>query len=409
VIERGLSLGYRKTAEGGSWTVRRYDPVRRRHLEKGIGTADDYRDADGREVLDFGQAQRKALADAKQEALHASGRLYTVADAVTDYVEYLRTHRKWADDTQYKFKAYVSPELGVKRVAELTPADFEAWLSWALRRRRKSKKPDGRRTAVAQEMPEAGPAEQAERQRRRKSTLNRVIAALKACLNHAYATGKTPSREGWARLKKFRSADSARLRWLTVEEAKRLQNACSPDFRPLVRAALLTGCRMGELLALRARDFDARSETLLVADSKSGKPRHVPLTDQGIALFEELTAGKAHDSIVFTRADRSNWYRVAVTREMRAACENGRISPAATFHTLRHTYASHLAQKGGALLFVAAALGHSDTRMVEKHYGHLGPSQVAEMIRAKLPSFADDAPAKVRRIRAITTRGLTRA
>jgi integrase len=258
-------------------------------------------------------------------------------------------------------------------------------------------------------MPEATPAEHAERQRRRKSTLNRVIAALKACLNHAYATGKTPSREGWARLKKFRSADSARLRWLTIEEAKRLQNACSQNFRPLVRAALLTGCRMGELLALRARDFDPRSGTLLVADSKSSKPRHVPLTDQGIALFEDLTAGKAHDSIVFTRADGSNWYRIAVGREMRAACENGRISPPATFHTLRHTYASHLVQQGGALLFVAAALGHGDTRMVEKHYGHLGPSQVADMVRAKLPSFADDAPAKARRIRAFTTRGLTRA
>src|SRR5262249_34589244 len=95
----------------------------------------------------------------------------------------------------------------------------------------------------------------------------------------------------------------------------------------------------------------------------------------------------------------SSWYRVAVIREMRAACAGGAISPPATFHTLRHTYASHLVQEGVPLLFVASALGHGDTRMVEKHYGHLAPSQVAEMIRAKLPSFGEDAPAKVRRIR----------
>jgi integrase len=67
----------------------------------------------------------------------------------------------------------------------------------------------------------------------------------------------------------------ARLRWLTEGEAMRLQHASSPDLRPLVRAELLTGCRAGELLALRAGDFEPRSKTLLVADGKSDKPRRV--------------------------------------------------------------------------------------------------------------------------------------
>lgn len=400
VIERGLSLGYRKTPEGGSWTVRRYDSARRRHFERGIGTADDFRDADGNEILDFGQAQRKALAEAKHEALEASGLLYTVASAVTDYVDYLRAHRKSAEDTASKLKTYVNPVLAAKRVADLKPADFDAWLTWALKRRRTSKRPPAKRWAGAQNHnPELPIAEKVDGQRRRKSTLNRVINALKACLNHAHAIGKVPSADGWARLKKFRSADSARLRWLSVEEATRLQNACPAALRHLVRAALLTGCRAGELLALRAGDFDPRSKTVLVAESKSGKPRRVPLTDQGVAHFDGLTAGKPHDGRLFTRDDGSGWYKMALVREMRAACVGGGICPPATFHTLRHTYASHLVQEGVPLLFVASALGHGDTRMVEKHYGHLSPSQVAEMIRAKLPSFEDDKPSKVRRIR----------
>jgi integrase len=380
--------------------VRRYDPGRRRHLEHGIGTADDFRDADGREVLDFGQAQRKVLAAAKHDAMRASGQLYTVADAVSAYLEYLRAHRKTATDTESKLKTYVSPALASKRVAALTTADFDTWLNWALKRRRKSKKPqvvgdDAGRHPKS----ELTPAEQTDRQRRRKSTLNRVINALKACLNHAHATGKVPSREAWARLKKFRSADAARLRWLTIDEAMRLQNACSAQVRPLVRAALLTGCRAGELLALHAVDYDPHSKTLLVADSKSGKPRRVPLTDHGAALFDDLTAGKPYDAPLFPRSDGSGWYRMALVREMRAACTGGQISPAATFHTLRHTYASHLVQQGVPLLFVASALGHGDTRMVEKHYGHLAPSQIAEMIRAKLPSFGEEGPTNVRRIR----------
>jgi integrase len=398
VIERGLSLGYRKSNEGGAWVVRRYDAARRRHLEDRVGTADDYRDADGTDVLDFGHAQRKVLAEAKHGALLASGQLYTVAEAVTDYVEYLRTHRKSAKDTASKLKTYVSPDLGRKRVADLTNADFDTWLTWALKRRRKTKKTRANDEAAGRQ-DDSSPVELADRQRRRKATLNRVINALKGCLNHAHGAGKVPSRDAWSRLKKFRSADSTRLRWLTVDEATRLQNACTVDFRPLVRAALLTGCRAGELLALRSGDFDVRSKTLLIAGSKSGKPRRVPLTDDGIALFEDLTVGKPTGDLLFTRGDGSAWYRMAFVRTMRGACAGSKISPPATFHTLRHTYASHLVQAGVPLLFVASALGHSDTRMVEKHYGHLAPSQVADMIRANLPSFGGEPRANVRRIR----------
>jgi hypothetical protein len=55
--------------------VRRYDAERRRHLEDRLGTADDYRDADGADVLGFGHAQRKLLSEAKHAALRASGQI----------------------------------------------------------------------------------------------------------------------------------------------------------------------------------------------------------------------------------------------------------------------------------------------------------------------------------------------
>lgn len=51
------------------------------------------------------------------------------------------------------------------------------------------------------------------------------------------------------------------------------------------------------------------------------------------------------------------------------------------------------------LLFIAAALGHRDARMVEKHYGHLAPSHVADAIRAALPSFGTEPRGKVRSLR----------
>ena len=55
---------------------------------------------------------------------------------------------------------------------------------------------------------------------------------------------------------------------------------------------------------------------------------------------------------------------------------------AALNNAMRHTYASRLAMRGVPLAVIAIQLGHRDTRMVEKHYGHLSPGYVAETVRA---------------------------
>ena len=57
-----------------------------------------------------------------------------------------------------------------------------------------------------------------------------------------------------------------------------------------------------------------------------------------------------------------------------------------SFHILRHTYGSHLAMRGVPLMVIARQLGHSDTRMAERHYAHLAPSYVADAIRAGNPT-----------------------
>jgi len=403
VIERGLSLGYRKTKEGGAWVVRRYDPQLRRHFEGRIATADDSRDADGSDVLSFAQAQRKVLLDAQKGAEQASGRNYTVSEAVSDYLSYLRSHRRSADDAAIKFNAYVLPQLGEKRLVDLKASDLSEWLHWAMHRQARRKPKDtGRKAKKSTKHREvvrsAAKVDSAERNRRRKSTVNRVITILKACLNYAHAQGKVLNRDAWANLKKFRKVDGVRLRWLTLDETTRLLNACPPSFRTLVQAGLLTGCREGELFSIRARDFDPHTETLLIPDSKSGHPRRVPLTREGMALFESLTAGRKPEVGLFERTDGTPWHRVAVIRAMQAACTAANIDPPATFYALRHTYASHLVQEGTPLIYVAAALGHRDTRMVEKHYGHFAPSHVADTIREKLPSFGIEVDTKVRRI-----------
>jgi integrase len=172
-----------------------------------------------------------------------------------------------------------------------------------------------------------------------------------------------------------------------MAEAERLINTCDPEFRALVRAGLETGCRYGELTQLEVCDFNPDANTLAIRQSKSGKPRHVVLTDEGAAFFRDHCAGRNGHELMFRHGDGSAWQRSEQARPMAEACERARIKPAISFHILRHTWASHAVMNGVPLLVVAKNLGHVDTRMVEKHYGHLAPSFIADAIRAGAPRY----------------------
>jgi integrase len=293
-------------------------------------------------------------------------------------------------------RAYVTEYFGDRLLSSLGPADLERWVAWALTHkpagRLKHGKSRAKRRTSASEIPSA------ERERRKKSTLNRVISSLKAAFNHAYKQKHVISPEAWAHMNKFRGADTARVQRLTQDQARRLCNVCDPDFRQLVEAALLTGCRYGELCAARAGDFDAQSGTLLIAQSKSGKARRVPLTEEGKALFAALAAGKLEDELLITKANGSAWGKSEQSRRIKDACGVAQIRPPISFQALRHSYASMLVEAGTPLAFVADALGHTDTRMVEKHYAHLAPNYVHDAIRANLPQFGVNPSPKVQKL-----------
>jgi integrase len=211
---------------------------------------------------------------------------------------------------------------------------------------------------------------------------------LKAALNHAYDEGHVANRDAWGRrLAPFEKVEMARVRYLTVAEAERLINPCEPDFRALVRAGLETGCRYGELTRLEVCDFNPDASTLAIRQSKTGKPRHVVLTEEGAAFFRRHCAGRNGHEVMFRHGNGGAWQKSEQARPMAEACTRAKIEPAISFHILRHTWASHAVMNGVPLMVVAKNLGHTDTRMVEKHYGHLAPSFIADAIRAGAPRY----------------------
>jgi integrase len=341
--------------------------------------ADDFQDA-GDGILTFAEAQARAHIHRPKEDGAERG-APTVATAIENYIAWLKVHRASASDAERRAAKLILPSLGKFKVADLTTSRLNKWRD-ALADAPplvRTKNGESQNYGVAPASPEA--------HRARRASANRVVTILKAALNKAFNDGQVNDDVEWRRLKPFGKVDAARPGYLTVEEAQRLINAAddASGFRAIVVAALQTGARYGELCALKVRDF--QHGKIHVATSKSGKPRDIILTDEGISFFENLTVGRKSSERLFVRPDGGPWLASMQARPMREACERAGINPAIGIHALRHTWASLSVMGGMPLMVVARNLGHASTVMVEKHYGHLSASFIDEAVRAGAPKF----------------------
>ena len=226
-------------------------------------------------------------------------------------------------DLFHTFRTHVLPAFGDLPVADLTADAIRKWHRDIARRAART------RTAAGSEQNYRG-LDDPEAIRRRQSSANLCLVKLRAALNHAWREGKS-ELGGWQRVQPFKGVNIARARFLTVAECQRLINATEGDFRDLVRAALLTGCRYQEIARLRVSDFNSDNGSLHVRTSKSGKDRHVILTDEGAAFFSQLTAGMDAEDLIMRR----EWKPGDQSYAFAQACKRASIK-GASFHTLRH-------------------------------------------------------------------------
>ena len=196
------------------------------------------------------------------------------------------------------------------------------------------------------------------------------------------------SRNPVAELERPRVQPRPDIRFLSDDELDALLAAVPQDplggtERVLYLAAVMTGMRRGELLALRWQDVDSNSKLIRVRRSYTrgqfGSPksrrstRTVPL---GTRLASELhthRANSAHstdEDLVFGHPTSGHVLDPSRTRKrFIAAARRARLRPI-RFHDLRHTYATRLAAVGTPLRAIQEWMGHSDGRMtlVYSHY-----------------------------------------
>lgn len=391
VVSPGVRLGYRRgrgtLGKGGNWLAAARDIAGKR-LQQRLGHADDVADADGAQVLTHEQAKDAARSWATS-LLRAGGKptyRITVNDALDQYLAAREAEgMKSIDDTRRRANHHIRPVLGKFAVADLTVAQLSRWrdgIANSPKQLRTGRFAEKRNTAVTD-------LNDPEVKRRRRDTANRNLTILKAALNWAHQHQLVQDDTAWRLTKPYQGTTAARVRFLAADEQTRLLGKCEGALKNLTGSALVTGARFGELRRLDVQDFDEDNGSIFVAESKSGKSRHVPLPPGGVRLFAKLAKDRPGNAPLLVNDDGERWTTSSYSRDFRAAVAAANLE-AITFHEIRHTYASTMVRAGAMLSIVAQALGHSDTRMVEKHYGHLAPSYVADTIRKHAPDLQID-------------------
>ena len=140
--------------------------------------------------------------------------------------------------------------------------------------------------------------------------------------------------------------------------------------RALSIVLLDTGMRFSEVFKATQR-----SAALMLHDTKNGKPRSVPLTSRASAAWYGIVNGPHYARLA---ADPNAW--AWVDHRWKQAVAGGGC-PDITLHTLRHTCASRLIQRGVDLFTVSKWLGHSSVKVTER-YAHLAPESLSNALSA---------------------------
>jgi integrase len=198
------------------------------------------------------------------------------------------------------------------------------------------------------------------------STANRHLSLIKAIFNKALAWGDFYGVNPCSRLKKGKEP-AHRLRYLNADEMAALLVAAHPRLYPVLACALLTGMRRGEIMGLDWQNVDLERGNIYILQSKSGKPREVPILSK---LHEVLRAlGPRKRGPVF------NLPYIMLRRYFAKALRDTDITEF-RFHDTRHTFASHFIMRTNDLPALQNILGHSSPAMTQR-YAHLSRGHLA--------------------------------
>ncbi|MBI9084200.1 MAG: site-specific integrase [Desulfobacterales bacterium] len=222
-----------------------------------------------------------------------------------------------------------------------------------------------------------------------------------AARDEGLVSGPSPTKSRSFRLPKV---DNERQRYLTTDEETLLLAEVKVRGEAAYRMAILsvdTGMRFKEIACLAWGCVDLEEDSIKVLDSK-GRDRYLPMTTRVKSLLQSMEAGKGKDLVFPTRKGTVQTHvPSSFTRGLADAKLNENIDDPklkASFHSLRHTYASRMVQAGVDLYRVQRLLGHS-TPVMTARYSKLADADLKEAVETMERAAEVKKGAKVIRLR----------
>lgn len=197
------------------------------------------------------------------------------------------------------------------------------------------------------------------------ATVNRELALLKRMFNLAIDWDLYLSSNPLRKVKFFQEVNTG-FRVLSSEEESRLLAKATPAIQDIVLYALNTGSRIGEIFSLRWQNVDLAGGLINVFSPKTQKVRVVPINSEARRILEFWALGRKNEFVFYNQKTGEPFVDLDAGLEL--ACKNAGIA-GVTWHTLRHTFASRLLERGVDIMTVKELLGHS-TVTVTMRYTH---------------------------------------
>lgn len=340
--QRGI---YEKVPGSGAWWIVYFDQFGKRRREKAGSKSIA--------IKLYGKRKQQVLEGKKLPELFRKPSV-NFSQLIEDALAYSKRNKRSYKTDVPRF-ASLKEWFGFYPAEELTPKDIESTLARA-----------------------------AEKQKWAPSTFNHYRSLMSLSYRLGILNRKVTSNP--ARSVTHRREDNNRVRFLTVEEEKKLRKVIEAKWvshMPELDLAINTGLRKGSQYGLTWDMVDFRGRMLNIPRTKNEEPLHVPLNDAAVAALR----------VVHSRGDgRGRVFQSAKTGE---PLENGRhwfddaVIEAEIknfhWHDLRHTFASRLRMKGAPLEDIADLLGHKSLTMTRR-YAHLGPNKLHAVVSLLKPT-----------------------
>lgn len=316
---------------GGSWVARLRDDNKQKYNALGG---------------DFGYEDALKTAMAWMENVtQVENHRYTLKNVVDDYIKHLDINNsaRSAKETKERLEKHISNALLKTEIPQLTTARLNRW-------RDNMVKKDGKEDDT----------------RKSKYTANRVLGMLKAALNLAFKNGIVASDTAWRRVQSFRNVADNRKLFLTDEQTATLLKNTTGGLHRLIKAAILTGARYGELASVKVKSLDLEGGTIEFK-GKTGR-RICYLSDQAVDFFSGICSNRLPESNILVKDEGLPWGRSHQQRPIREAVIKVKLPRDTIFYSLRHYHISKALLSGMPMQVVAENTGTS-VRMIETHYG----------------------------------------